>query len=135
MGWSTELFCNLSFNKKTYNSLLEVENDIDEINMILNNIKSTLRQLAYITEPEKFYSKDDYDSPGDYIESELSRCLDELDDYYFDLVKLEYLRDNWRNCHDKDGFAIEPPTPMDWETAYITGDFIRTRKNNVEDKI
>lgn len=135
MGWSTELFCNLSFNKKTYNSLLEVENDIDEIKAILSNIKATLRQLAYITEPEKFYSKDDYNSPGDYIESELSRCLDELDDYYFDLVKLEYLRDNWYNCHDKDGFAIEPPKPMEWETAYITGDFIRTKENNDENKI
>ena len=39
MGWSTELFCNISFNRKTYNSLSEVESDIEETKDILQRYK------------------------------------------------------------------------------------------------
>ena len=31
MGWSTELFCNISYNRKTFNSKIEVEDEISDL--------------------------------------------------------------------------------------------------------
>lgn len=128
MGWSTDLFCNINFHKETYNSLYEVEEKIDEYHHLIDICKSTLRKLAYMTEFDKFYNKDDYNNADDYLSRELHDSLDELEDYYHELFKLEYLRDNWDACHNKEGLAINPPEDIKWNSAYLSGDFVNSVK-------
>ena len=60
MGWQTDLFCNITFNRETYNNLYEVEDRISELEGYVNTCKKEIRNLAIMTEPEKFYNKEDY---------------------------------------------------------------------------
>ena len=130
MGWSTELFCNISFNRETYNSLYEVEKDIDECKSMIQFYIDKLRTLAVMTEPQKVLNCKDSEgfdlNPIDVINTEFDSIMEELDDYKFKLFKLEYLRDNWEYCHNKEGLAINPPKDISWDTAYLDGDFVRT---------
>lgn len=138
MGWATDLYCNISFNRKTYNSLYEVEEDIKETEYIIQMIKDKIKAYALMTEPNKLVTWDNekYDNLLIQIEDEVSQLLKEIEEYYFDLVKLNYLRDNWEYCHNKEGLAIPPPKEFSWNTAYLDGDFVKTVDNpNVNDKI
>ena len=131
MGWSTELFCNISFNRKTYNSLGEVESDIEETKDILQRYKDKIKAYAVMTEPDKMIKFDDesYDNLLSQVNDEVSDMLEEMEEYYYELIKLEYLRDNWDNCHTKEGLAINPPKEITWDTAYLEGDFVRSNEN------
>ena len=137
MGWSTELFCNISFNRKTYNSLGEVESDIEEMKDILQRYKDKIKAYAVMTEPDKMIKFDDesYDNLLSQVNDEVSDMLEEMEEYYYELVKLEYLRDNWDNCHTKEGLAINAPEEITWETAYLDGDFIKGTKNNNQNEV
>lgn len=130
MGWSTELFCNISFNKKTYNSLYDVESDIDECKSMIQLYIDKLRAFVLMTEPQKMLNCKDCEGndidPIDLINTEFNRIIEELDDYKFELFKLEYLKDNWEYCHNKEGLAINPPKDISWDTAYLDGDFVKT---------
>lgn len=137
MGWSTELFCNISFNRKTYNSLYEVESDIEEMKDILQRYKDKIKAYAVMTEPDKMIKFDDesYDNLLSQVNDEVSDMLEEMEEYYYELIKLEYLRDNWDNCHTKEGLAINAPEGITWETAYLDGDFIKGTKNNNQNEV
>ena len=137
MGWSTELFCNISFNRKTYNSLGEVESDIEEMKDILQRYKDKIKAYAVMTEPDKMIKFDDesYDNLLSQVNDKVSDMLEEMEEYYYELIKLEYLRDNWDNCHTKEGLAINAPEEITWETAYLDGDFIKGTKNNNQNEV
>ena len=137
MGWSTELFCNISFNRKTYNSLGEVESDIEEIKDILQRYKDKIKAYAVMTEPDKMIKFDDesYDNLLSQVNDEVSDMLEEMEEYYYELIKLKYLRNNWNNCHTKEGLAINAPEEITWETAYLDGDFIKGTKNNNQNEV
>ena len=137
MGWSTELFCNISFNRKTYNSLGEVESDIEEIKDILQRYKDKIKAYAVMTEPDKMIKFDDesYDNLLSQVNDEVSDMLEEMEEYYYELIKLKYLRNNWDNCHTKEGLAINAPEEITWETAYLDGDFIKGTKNNNQNEV
>ena len=132
MGWSTELFCNISFNRKTYNSLYEVESDIEEMKDILQRYKDKIKAYAVMTEPDKMIKFDDesYDNLLSQVNDEVSDMLNEMEEYYSELIKLQYLKENWDNCHDEKGLAIAAPENIHWDTAYLEGDFVKSNKNN-----
>ena len=132
MGWSTELFCNISFNHKTYNSLYEVESDIEEMKDILQRYKDKIKAYAVMTEPDKMIKFDDesYDNLLSQVNDEVSDMLNEMEEYYSELIKLQYLKENWDNCHDEKGLAIAAPENIHWDTAYLEGDFVKSNKNN-----
>lgn len=129
MGWSTELFCNISFNRKSYNSLFDVESDIDDLKKEIGTCKDSLQSLAFMTEPDKFYNREEYDSALSWVRSEYDNNMSLLEELQYELFKLEYLRDNWKNCHNDEGLAIPTPDSIKWDTAYLEGDFVRTTKN------
>lgn len=126
MGWSTNLFCNVSFNRKTYNSRYEVESELEQVNKIINTCVSSLRDLAIMTEPEKFYNKEEYNNALCFISDQLNNNIEILEEAYIDKYKLELLLDNWEMSHNKDGIAIDKPKEIKWDTAYVSGDFIST---------
>ena len=116
MGWSTELFCNISFNRKSYNSLSEVGDDIETAKKIIQLYKDKIRAYAVMTEPDKMVKFDDerYDNLLMQIDGEVSDMLEEMEEYYDELFRLQYLWENWENCHTKDGLAINAPEEITW---------------------
>ena len=136
MGWSTDLFCNIHFNRKSYNSLYEVENDLEDCNKLISYYKKKLFGFALVTEPDKMFNmEDDFGSKMDaysYIESEFGKIWDDLMDTMWEKINLEYLIENWKHCHDEEGYAIAPPKEIEWDTAYLCGDFVKTKDNKDE---
>ena len=45
MGWQTDLFCNITFNRETYNNLYEVEDRISELEGYVNTCKKEIRNI------------------------------------------------------------------------------------------
>lgn len=123
MSYGTNLWCCLTFSRCTYNSRCDVERDLDDVRKILNNAKETITRLAFMTEPQKFYPGGS-ESVMELVAEELQYALETLEEYHCKELKLTYLLDNWDNCH-KDGKAIKPPENIDFDTAYIDGDYIR----------
>ena len=126
MGWSTELFCNISFNRETFNSKIEVQDKIEEIETYIQNAKDHLRDLLMMTEPGKF-CPENYD-PLIWMRNEFQDSMEEIEDYSVELYKLNLLLTNWDACHNDNGLAINHPDGIDWNTAFLDGDFIRTVK-------
>lgn len=126
MGWSTELFCNITFNRDTFNTKFEVQNKIDETKTYLQNAKDHLRDLLMMTEPGKF-CPENYD-PLIWMRNEFQDSIEEIEDYSVELYKLNLLLTNWDACHNDSGLAINHPDGIDWNTAFLDGDFIRTVK-------
>ena len=123
MSYETNLWCCLTFGRCTYNSKDDVERDLDDTRKILNNAKETITRLSFMTEPRKFYPESS-ESVMDLVAEELQCALDTLEEYHCKELLLAYLLDNWDNCH-KDGKAIKPPENIDFDTAYIDGDYIQ----------
>lgn len=126
MSYSTELFCNISFNKETFNTKYEVQNRIDELERIIKYIKEYIKNMVMITEPKKFID-DEYD-PIVYLTNECERQFEELEEYTIELYKLGILLNEWDNCHNEEGLAIYPPENINWDTAYLHGDFVNSTK-------
>ncbi len=122
MSWSTELFCNVSYNRKSYKNRYEVEEEINDIKKYINRCKKSIRDLVIMTEPNKFCPKEN--DPIIWITNEVEDLLNIVEESTIELYKLELLLDNWDNCHDKDGKPINSPDNIEWNTAYIDGDFI-----------
>lgn len=127
MGWSTELFCNISFNRETFNSKEEVESKYDDLTELIHGCEQELRDLALITEPSKFMDSNETDSYF-FVVNKVKECLENLREYTIDRYKLYLLLYNWDNCHNNEGLAIYPPDDVDWNTAYLHGDFVRSTK-------
>ena len=124
MGWSTELFCNITFNKETFNSKVEVQDKIEELEAYLQDSKDHLRDLLMMTEPGKF-CPENYD-PLIWLRNEFQDAVDSIEEYSVELYKLRTLLVKWDTCHNEDGLAINPPKGINWETAFLSGDFVKT---------
>ena len=129
MSWQTDLFCSLTFNRETFNSLSGVEDKIDELTSYISDLKDTLRNLAMMTEPSKLLNLEEGESPMERISSMVKDILTDLEDYYIERWKLEILKDRWNDCHTEDGLAIDPPENIDWRTAFLDGDFVKSVKH------
>ena len=124
MGWETNLFCTLTYNRDTFNYKGEVLHKLEEIEDTIKDCKKTLHNLAIMTEPNKFFDKED-GSILFQIENRVEESLELLEDCYVEQFKLNVLLNNWEYCH-KDGLAIAPPSDIKGNTAYLDGDFVNT---------
>lgn len=129
MSVQTYLFCRISFYGATYNSLAEVERGIREASEAIQEAKSEIRDLVMMTEPQKMLSVDSGDNVYDTVVERINQCFDTIIESNDELFKLEHLRANWDACHDKDtGFAIPLPECIDYDAAYLEGDFVKSLK-------
>ena len=127
MSWSTELFCNISFNRETFNTREEVLNKIDEIQKCLDLAKRDCMNLIFITEPKKFCAEEE--DPTCWLTNTYNENMELIEEYTVTLYKLYLLLDSWDISHNKDGLALDLPENIKWDTAYVWGDFINTVKN------
>lgn len=124
MGWGTYLITPMYFSKENYKTKYDVEKSLNEIREIIENYKMRLFQFATMTDPKKF-CPDDYASPLQWIEEEMSEIFRELEFAYTDEYKLTILLDAWDRCHNSEGKAIVPNEPLKiWDMDYCGGDFI-----------
>ena len=128
MGWSTDLFCNICFNHKTYNHKSEVENDLEEAKDLKKMAKDRLRELVFMTEPQKFCDQDE--TPQEFLSGELHNQFEALEEAIQDECRLYYLLDNWDACHNDKGQAIYGPKEVECDSAFLRGDFIKTDKDD-----
>lgn len=127
MGWCTDLFCNINFHKKTYNSKYEVNSEIDDLNKMISYLEKKIHALALMTEPNKFFNDPDEDIMQRII-NDVDDYLEELKENCIERFKLYLLLDNWETCHNKDGLAIDPPEGIKYDSAFLSGDFIHSEK-------
>lgn len=120
MSWSTELFCNISFYKQTYNTLNEVLNKIDDLKDYKQSLLDQLFTLVITTEPNKMYETEG--NVADFLRFEFKDLIEQLEETTVELSNLYLLKENWDKCH-KDGKAIHIPEDL-YDKAFISGDFI-----------
>lgn len=123
MGWSTELYTSITYNRKTYNTKFQVESDLEEARDAAQRVRERIMQLAAITDPAK-YMPEDWSDPLEWLNHALDEALEALEDATIDIWKLEYLLQEWDNCHLPDGSARPMPQGLSMTDSYIWGDFI-----------
>lgn len=127
MGWTTDLYCMISFPKETYRYRSQVEGDLADIRGMVRMAEDKLKALALMTEPLKMYPDlaEDGGNAVDFITQEVNETLESLAEWHWEQSKLELLLDNWEKCHTADGRPVLPPENVEWDAAFIDGDFIR----------
>ena len=123
MSWSTDLFCPIEFNRKSYRHISEVENDLDDVRRLIKATERRIHDLAIMTEPQKMFPAEEEDVLA-AVSLEVDRQLEELHEYIVDAWKLETLIEYWPKCHTVDGRPIAPPEAVGWDDAYISGDYL-----------
>ena len=129
MSTQTDLFCRISLFGETYNSLDKVEIGIREASEAIKEAKNEIRDLVMMTEPQKMLSVDSCDNVYDKVVRRLNQCFDTIIESNDELFKLEHLKSNWDACHDaKTGLAIPLPDSIDYDAAFLEGDFVKSLK-------
>lgn len=127
MSWSTELFCRIGFSHETYNNIDEVQDKLEQLNKEIETCEQSIRDLVIMTEPAKFYNKEDYDSPYSFVYQEYRDNMELLEELLIDRYKITLLLDNWDQCHRND-VAIDPPENVHYDSAFLWGDFVKSEK-------
>lgn len=123
MGWGTTLYTSLYFSRETFRTKYEVESALNDAKKMRDLYKDKIKAMVYMTEPNKYYSTEEGDIL-EQVQNDLDIQFNELDDYNYEIYKLELLLEEWDKCHNKEGKAICPPEYMPYDACYLHGDFI-----------
>ena len=129
MGSGCTLRTNIYFSHKSYRSKDEVLADIDLNERIIRDCESELMQLAIMTEPDKFWRKDEAEvgeTPWVWIQNQVLRNIESIKESQDELSKLRTLLYCWDECHTITGEAIEPPKGDSCSGDYFWGDWIKS---------
>lgn len=132
MSQSTRLFTTINFAGKTYNSLNEVEKDLREVEERIEDLKSNLRVLAYMTEPNKMKPEDA--TASEYLDANVNYLYSEFEELFVKRYKLEMLLEEWNMCHNNEGLGINPPDEIKYK-SFIDGDFVYTVKHPTNESL
>lgn len=123
MGWGTTLYTSLYFSRETFRTKYEVESALNDAKKMRDLYKDKIKAMVFMTEPNKYYSTEE----GvilEQVQNDLDIQFEGLDEYNYEIYKLELLLEEWDKCHNEDGKAICPPEDMPYDTCYLHGDFI-----------
>ena len=132
MSQSTRLFTTINFAGKTYNSLNDVEKDLREVEERIEDLKSNLRVLAYMTEPNKMKPEDA--TASEYLDANVNYLYTEFEELFVKRYKLEMLLEEWNMCHNNEGLGINPPDEIKYK-SFIDGDFVYTEKHPTNESL
>ena len=79
MSYSTDLWCCISFLRKTYKTKEDVQEDLEEARSNIRAAKETITKLVYMTEPSKFFNFGS-ESAMELINYELQSAFDSLEE-------------------------------------------------------
>ena len=116
-------------NKDTYicsctlRSKAELQEKIKECENTINDCKSRLKALVYMTEPMKFY-KEDEDIQWQ-LNRDFEEIMEEYDEAKIKLTRLWVFEEAWDETHDRiTGKAYLPVNPRDLnKRVYMGGDY------------
>lgn len=126
-------------NKDTYicsmtlRSKAELQEKIKECEDTINDCRSRLKTLVYMTEPMKFY-KGDEDIQWQ-LNRDFEEVMEEYDDARITLTRLWVFEEAWDETHDAaTGKAILPVNPLDLKRrVYMGGDYCEYILENGEE--
>lgn len=132
MSQSTRLFTTINFAGKTYNYLDDVRVELQDIETRIAEIKSNLRVLAYMTEPNKMKPEDA--TVSEYLDANVDYLYTEFEELFVKRYKLEMLIEEWDKCHNNEGLGINPPDDVKYK-SFIDGDFVYTVKHPTNESL
>ena len=132
MSQSTRLFTTINFAGKTYNYLDDVRVELQDIETRIAEIKSNLRVLAYMTEPNKMKPEDA--TVSEYLDANVDYLYTEFEELFVKRYKLEMLIEEWDKCQNNEGLGINPPDDVKYK-SFIDGDFVYTEKHPTNESL
>lgn len=134
MSFGTYLFCELYFNRETYETKEQVQSELNNINAYIKDLEGKLLNYGVMTEPDKFIKREEDDvNLMDLVQSEINAIIGQLEESYIDRYRLNLLLDNWDSCHTPDGKAITPKFDESKYTAFMSGDFVPSDREEDEE--
>lgn len=133
MSVNTNLYTKIVFNRKTYNSKIEVQNDLETAQELIAKTKERIKFFGFMTEPEKYKPEDE--TSFWFVDNSLDVLIEELQELTITEYKLEMLLNKWDLCHDVNGVGIAPPAQTEKNKSYIDGDFVKTNLNPEPNKL
>lgn len=127
MGSGCTLRTNIYFSHKSYRSITEVEEEIKLQESFIANAEKDLMMLITMTEPDKFWRKDEAEvgeTPWIWMQNQAMDAIETIKEATEELSKLRTLLWEWSECHDEEGFAIEPFKGSGYDKSYFWGDWI-----------
>ena len=124
MGWQTDVITQVVFNKKTYNSVFEVEDDIDKCNDSMSAIVRKL--LIYSTSRPEDILLNRKEATLSDIQLEVTELLKDFRDDVIEKYKLQCLKDNFK-C--RQGDFIDNEDAQANIRKYLTDNFILTEED------
>lgn len=125
-------------NKDTYicsmtlRSKEELQEKIKECEDTINDCKSRLKTLVYMTEPKKFYNEDE--DIQWHLNRDFEEIMAEYDEARITLTRLWVFESAWEETHDFNGRAILPVNPLDLKRkVYMGGDYCEYVLENGEE--
>jgi hypothetical protein len=104
MGWQTDVITQLVFNKETYNSIGEIEEEINHNKTIIQNITDELLLMSTARPEDLLLHNEEMDLLG--LQRRVKDNLEVFEECIIENYKLEYLKENFSL---RDGDFIKNP--------------------------
>lgn len=124
MGWQTDVITKIVFNKETYNSIYEIEEEIESNNKCIQNIKDELYVMTIARPEDLLIHNEEMDLLG--LQRDVRDKLELLEECIIENYKLEILKDNF---DVRDGDYINNPERVDNVKKWLVDNFILESKD------
>lgn len=124
MGWQTDVITQIVFNKETYNSIYEIELEIDCNNKCIQNIKDELYIMTVARPEDLLIHNEEMDLLG--LQRDVRDKLELLEECIIENYKLEILKDNFDL---RDGDYIDNPEKTQNIKKWLVDNFILESKD------
>src|SRR5574344_305466 len=112
MSWETRVVLQHSFNRKTYDSYVAVENDYEESQALLKSAKDELLQLATLTDLSALKEEDNSDVLL-CVKQRVDNALEIIEEETTNSWILKEMMDTWDKSHDDKDRALVPHVFID----------------------
>ena len=124
MGWQTDVITQIVFNKETYNTIYEIESEIEDNNRCIQNIKDELYVMTIARPEDLLIHNEEMDLFG--FQRDVRDKLELLEESIIENYKLEILRDNFNL---RDGDYINNPEKTQNIKKWLVDNFILESKD------
>lgn len=124
MGWQTDVIAQLVFNKETYNSYYQVDDEINQNKRTIQNIIEELSVMATARPEDLLIHNEDMDLIG--LQREVKDKIEILEECIIENYKLECLKENFDL---RDGDFIENPKRKEAVKTWLISNFILEPKD------
>ena len=124
MGWQTDVITQIVFNKETYNSIYEIEEEIECNNKCIQNIKDELYAMTIARPEDLLIHNEEMDLLG--LQRDVRDKLELLEECIIENYKLEILKDNFDL---RDGDYINNPEKTQNINKWLVAHFILESKD------